>query len=126
MQEVEALCDRVLIVKGGRLVVDAALADLRQARELELITNLDTSAVRAALASTSHKTLRPLANTDGAWRTYRIELDCDKHLHDVAASIAASIIAAAGHVAALQPVVRNLETLFRDVSEATEDKRHAA
>lgn len=127
MQEVEALCDRVLIVKGGRLVVDAALAELRQARELELVTNLDTNAVRAALASTPPATLRPLGNDGGgAWRSYRIEIDGNKDLHDAAAGIAAAIIAASGHVAALQPVVRNLETLFRDVSEATEEKRHAA
>lgn len=126
MQEVEALCDRVLIVKGGRLVVDAALADLRQARELELVTNFEIGAVRAALGATPLKGLRPVGNADGAWRTYRIELDGDKDLHEVAAGITAAIIAASGHVAALQPVVRNLETLFRHVSEATEEKRHAA
>ncbi|HEY0961064.1 MAG TPA: ABC transporter ATP-binding protein [Pseudomonadales bacterium] len=126
MQEVEALCDRVLIVKGGRLVVDAALANLRQARELELVTNLDTGAVRAALSATPVKALRAAGGNDGAWRGYRLEVDGGSDLHDAAAGIAAAIIAASGHVAALQPVVRNLETLFRDVSEATEEKRHAA
>src|SRR5690606_25587255 len=36
MQEVEALCGHVLIVKGGRLVIDEKLDDLKLARELEI------------------------------------------------------------------------------------------
>jgi ABC-2 type transport system ATP-binding protein len=127
MQEVEALCDRVLIVKGGRLVVDAALADLRQSRELDLVSDLDPAALRKALqAQPALTALHTVGQATGAWRSYRIELSAAHDLHDAAASITATITHAGGRVALLQPVVRNLETLFREVSERTEETRHAA
>jgi ABC-2 type transport system ATP-binding protein len=127
MHEVEALCDRVLIVKGGRLVVDAALADLRQSHELDLVSDLDIAVLRQALVAQAAVTaLQPIGQATGAWRSYRIELGQAQDLRDAAAGITAAITRAAGRVALLQPVVRNLETLFREVSERTEDARHAA
>lgn len=126
MQEVEALCDRVLIVKAGRLAVDATLADLRQARELDLVTDLDTGPLRTTLASVpTIKALHPTGQPDGAWRSYRIELGTPGNLRDAAAGIAAAITRA-GRLVVLQPVVRNLESLFREVSESPEVNRHAA
>jgi ABC-2 type transport system ATP-binding protein len=127
MQEVEALCDRVLIVKGGRLVVDAALADLRQSRELDLVSDFDTGSLRKALADLpAVAALHPVGQATGNWRSYRIELASTHDMQEAAAAIAGAITRATGRVALLQPVVRNLETLFREVSERTEEARHAA
>ncbi len=127
MQEVEALCDRVLIVKGGRLVVDAALADLRQSRELDLVSDLDIAALRKALdAAAGVNAVQPVGQATGAWRSYRIELADAHDIHEAAANITGIITRAGGRVALLQPVVRNLETLFREVSERPEESRHAA
>ena len=125
MQEVEALCDRVLIVKGGRLVVDATLADLRQSHELDFVCDLDPAATRAAVASLPVVKTLQRTSESGDWRDYRVELATDD-VRAAAASIAGAVVAAGGHIAALQPVVRNLETLFRDVSERKEETRHAA
>lgn len=40
MQEVDALCDRVLVMRYGELAVDAKLEELRQSKKLILNTNL--------------------------------------------------------------------------------------
>lgn len=127
MQEVEALCDRVLIVKGGRLVVDATLADLRQSREVDVVCDLDANTLRKALADLpTVEALHPVGTSVGAWRSYRVELAAVHDPRDAAAAISVAIAGAHGRIALLQPVVRNLETLFREVSERTEETRHAA
>lgn len=127
MQEVEALCDRVLIVKGGRMVVDAALADLRQSRDLDLVSDLDTNALRKALADMpAVASLQATGQSRGNWHGYRIEFAAGFDVQDAAAGIAGAIARANGRIAQLQPVVRNLETLFREVSEGKEVTRHAA
>jgi ABC-2 type transport system ATP-binding protein len=116
-----------LIVNGGRLVVDAALADLRQSRELELVTDLEPAAARKALdVVAAMSALHPENIAAGEWRRYRIELAAGGDPRAVAAAVANAVIAAHGRLASLQPVVRNLETLFREVSERTEVTRHAA
>ena len=45
MQEVDAICDRVLMLRQGKLVLDAHLAQLRQSRTLQLRTNADIDAL---------------------------------------------------------------------------------
>src|SRR5690606_39160120 len=39
MQEVDAVCDRVLMMRAGRLVIDAKLADLRQSHSILVAAN---------------------------------------------------------------------------------------
>jgi ABC-2 type transport system ATP-binding protein len=50
LQEVEAVCDRVLVMIDGRLSADSPLRDLLASRSLDLSVN-DSADVRAALAS---------------------------------------------------------------------------
>ncbi len=129
MQEVDALCDRVLIVNAGKLVVDETLANLKQARQLLLTTSLarqplqDIAGTVPALGNCS-----VLSAADG-WQQYRLEVRSGHDLHDAAAALTQSIVHAGGRVAAVQPEVRNLETLFREVSSghaATLEVKHAA
>ena len=50
MQEVDALCDRVLIVKSGKLVIDEKLDDLKLSGELEIATDLAPQGAQALAA----------------------------------------------------------------------------
>ncbi len=130
MQEVEALCDRVLIIKTGRLVVDARLAELQQTRALWLATDLSEDKLRSALGALSQEAgLEPQGALEG-WQQYQLTLRSEKDSRVLAADIAAAIVQAGGRVGELRPVVRNLETLFRDVTagkfDAVQEVRDAA
>lgn len=120
MQEVDALCDRVLIVKSGHLVVDAKLADLKESSQLAVTTDLGVTALQAALHGVAAMLVADTSahQRTAPWQRYRVQLAPGIALDDGAAQLAAAIIGAKGRLAALQPVVRNLETLFREVSEA--------
>jgi len=51
LQEIEAVCDRVLVLIGGRLVADAPLAELTRSQRLRLSVSAEDDAVRAGLTS---------------------------------------------------------------------------
>jgi ABC-2 type transport system ATP-binding protein len=118
MQEVDALCDRVLIVNAGALVIDEKLANLKQSRELALVTSLGNPELRNALAGAPVQCRSELAVVpEGSWRRYTLQIQGDTDFHLAASTVAAAVIAGGGKVATLQPIVRNLETLFREVSD---------
>jgi ABC-2 type transport system ATP-binding protein len=135
MQEVDALCDRALIVNNGRLVIDEQLAELKQTRELDLRTDLALAPVRQALVAIAAieavEAGLPAAG-GGPWHDWRLRVRAGTDPDAAAAEVAAALLGAGGRLAALQPVVRNLETLFRATSVTTsatpsrEESRHAA
>jgi ABC-2 type transport system ATP-binding protein len=120
MQEVDALCDRVLIINAGRLVINAALAELKQAQQLELSTSLPLPRLQGLLAGIADITgCNPnstAVSSNSQWQHYQLDLKTGHNIDDTAAALAQAVISAGGRIAALQPVVRNLETLFREVS----------
>ena len=104
MQEVNAICDRALILRNGALVLDERLKDLQQANALRLRT--DAAAPVASLVSGA------ASLGEGAWL---LEVDGDL---DLAADQAAkALLDANAPIYELAPQQRDLETLFREVSE---------
>ncbi len=131
MQEVDALCDRVLMVRGGHLVIDARLDSLRQSRYLRLITT--------PLSDTAITTLSQIPGVDvfehqaveGTRASYRVTLSEAAELDTVSAALAKAVIAAGADLYQLFAEVRDLESLFREVNQQTgavdkEGVRHAA
>ena len=122
MQEVDAICDRVLILSAGRLVVDELLSDLQYSNELLLSTSMD--------ATTAKEKLRPQEGVTGlvqitraadsqldvTIQTYRVNVAESADLHAVGANLARAVVAAEESVYRLEPVERDLETVFRSVS----------
>ena len=113
MQEVGAVCDRVLMLRDGRLALDERLDALRSTSRLRLRT--EPSADLADL------TAGKLANLgDGRWL-----VDIDGDLAQAADDIARTLVERNIPVYELSPEQRDLETVFREVSEGAE-VRHAA
>lgn len=110
MQEVNALCDRVLILHDGVLAVDERLEDLRASNRLLL-----RSSAGAAVADT-------LAGIDGiagiqpggagAW-----EIETPAAPDAVAEQVAAALVGAGLPVYELALRQRDLESVFREVNE---------
>ena len=110
MQEVEAVCDRVMILRAGQLAVDERLAALRESSRVALETNAGLDAVKAALNGSARV----------ARRAGGFAIDFDDGLDDARiAHLAKRLVAAGIAIHGLTAEKRDLETVFRDVSDAT-------
>lgn len=119
MQEVDALCDRVLILRAGQLVVDAKLADLRHSNHLLLATSLPPDAAEQQLRpmqGIEHlETLSHGVEAQGAYR-YRLTLADQGAGTAISAALSKAVIGAGAELYQLQPELRDLETLFREIN----------
>lgn len=111
MQEVDAVCSRVLILRGGRVALDEQLARLREtdrlivrtASEGNLLEVLSDTAGMAGLLQTA----------PGSW-----EVRVSGALDATAEAIARRLTEAALPVYQIAPLERDLETVFREANES--------
>lgn len=111
LQEVQAVCERVLIMRDGKLVVDSLIADLQSGRQLRLaIDSGEASDYLACVAGVSKVEKLESADDKSSYL-----LDCAEV---VAPEVAAAIASAGDKLYSLSPEVRNLETVFAEVNTA--------
>jgi len=108
MQEVDAVCDRALILRDGKLGLDERLADLHRSNSLSLRSNLSLQQLQQAL---------PSLTVDEDSQGFSISLQDGASADDMAAMVAAAVSAAGGELYRLSPEVRDLETVFREVNQ---------
>lgn len=114
LQEVQAVCDRVLILRSGELVLDARLEDL--SRSGRLLVALDQAPEQALPVLSGVAGVRQAQGVAEAGGRYDYALE----LGDAPASEAAPAVARAAadsgfRLFSLQPETRNLETVFREI-----------
>jgi len=109
LQEVQAVCDRVLILRSGRLVVDSRLDALQAGRRLLVSVDADATESLAKVEGVAGVETRGKAN--GRW-TYVLDAS-----DEAAPRIAAALTAAGRRLYALQPEQRDLEAVFAEVNE---------
>jgi len=116
MQEVDAICDRVLIMRNGSLALDQPLEELRASQTLRLRTSAGTEQLA------SH--LRRMPQVDELRQVPAAE-SCEEYtllLHDgadrdrAASNIAHCVQAAGARLYELHPVARDLGAVFREVN----------
>ncbi len=116
MQEVNAVCDRAMILRNGRLVLDETLASLRRSERLLIGTDAEPDRVATALRGIDGVgAASPVRNG-----TRRIALPLSGEVEATAARVVAALVAANIHVYSVAPEQRDLETVFREVSDAGE------
>jgi len=113
MQEVNAVCDRALILRAGRLAVDERLDELQKTSSLVLHTAAEVDA--AALLQPLDDVASVTGMHAGRWR-----VALTGALDAGAAAIARQMVEAGAPIYALAPQVRDLETLFTEVNERGE------
>ncbi len=126
MQEVNAICDRALILRGGKVVLDERLDQLRESNRLVVRTASEGNLLEVLGGFTGIRALRQTGS--GAW-----EADIDGSLDRVAEGIARRLVDQDLPIYQITPVQRDLETVFREVNEAApapgataEETHHAA
>ncbi|MGD2172922.1 MAG: ABC transporter ATP-binding protein [Gammaproteobacteria bacterium] len=122
MQEVDAICGRVLILRNGELALDAALADLRHSNRLVVGSDIDTATARDLLL--------PLDGVEDlvpeGEGQYLLTL-AGGDPNAVCNRVAITLVERGHSLYELRRQQRDLETVFREVSEASaEEVRHAA
>lgn len=111
MQEVDAICDRAIILRGGSLVLDERLADLKESNcyRLRSAGGVDLGGVLTGLQAVSAAAL----DGEGVW-----EITVEGDLDSAGQAIAAAVVGAAHPVFELTLKRRDLETVFREVNAA--------
>ena len=118
MQEVDALCDRVLMMRAGRLVLDEKLAELRVSRSLLLASSLDSAELQQLLgAITGVKDIHLLSSQSNETHA-RVHLGEAGDVKIISAAIAKALIGSGAELYQLQPETRDLESLFREVNSS--------
>ncbi len=119
LQEVNAVCDRVLILRAGQLAVDQPLAALSASNRLMLTSDAALDKVRAAVSSVDWVT-QVTEEDDG----YALEVIDGARIDDreLIARLVRALVDAGVPVSGLGAVRKDLEALFREVTEA----HHAA
>ncbi len=115
MQEVDAICDRVLIMSAGKLTVDENLRDLREGSSIALSTTSEAPIERLLANEAIVSNLKEL--DQGRW-----EIDVNEDISPAIDHIARACVESGVPIHGIAPKKLNLETLFRDVSEAEVSK----
>lgn len=121
LQEVQAVCERVIILRAGRKAVDARLDELQRDSQLLLTVNANERAARPVLATVqgvSH--LHLVDSVDGLYR-YALTAGAV-----VAPAIVNAVCKAGFSVYELVRQQRTLETVFAEVNSVAAEVRHAA
>lgn len=116
MQEVDAICGRAIILRGGELVLDERLAELQQSNTFVVRSRADSDL--SALLQALPMVTTVSGEADGNWLVM-VQDDLD----DAAQAIAAAVTGAGQPLLELKLKARDLETVFREVNE---EGRHAA
>ena len=117
LQEVQAVCNRVMIIHNGKKALDTGLEQLQKRQDHLLVA---TSAaerklrdILAALPAVSQIT--PLDN-DGTGNRYRLTIAQSHDFHETAAKIAALLQEKGQQLYELHPERQSLETLFGEIT----------
>ena len=108
LQEVEAVCDRVLILRDGKLVIDRSLDELQRTSRLQVVVEHPGDAASAVLES-----IAPLESGDGCYL-----LDCSgEGVTQTAREVSRRLAEEGILLLELRPLRNSLESLFRDTQE---------
>ena len=114
LQEVQAVCDRVLIMRAGKMVVDSSLSDLQSGHHV--LISINNKKAKQYLQKI--KGVDSVKSCDSQNENSCYALDASA---DVAPRIVKAITDAGDKLYTLSPEVRNLETVFAEVNTITTD-----
>ncbi|HEX5057368.1 MAG TPA: ABC transporter ATP-binding protein [Gammaproteobacteria bacterium] len=115
LQEVQAICDRVIIIRSGRVALDARMEELRSGNRL--LVAVDTAPDKTQSILKSVQGVRSVATLDNDGRQYRYALELAQQEADEAAPLVSKALIDKGcKLYGLQRERRDLETVFGEIS----------
>jgi ABC-2 type transport system ATP-binding protein len=116
LQEVQAICDRVIIIRNGQKALDAGMQELQAGKRL--LVAVDGEPARALDLFRSVNGIQSVEQLEvqGPGHRYALGLKEQEELSDTAPLVADRIATAGLKLYALHPESRNLETIFGEIS----------
>jgi len=125
MQEVEAVCDRVLILSNGKLVLDETLQDICCTHTL-LLRVCDSNPSLASYLRRLPQVAKISSEPSGPNQmSHTLILHENSNPDTAANNIAKCVLEAGARLYTLQPLERDLETVFRQASAQGSDEAFA-
>ena len=115
LQEVRAVCERVLVVNRGKLVLDARMDELAGASRLRLVTSGPPEKVEPLIAGLGLVTRVDRLADQGTGHAYALGLN-GHGVETVAPAVARAITAGGLDLYALHPEQRDLEAVFAEIT----------
>ena len=122
MQEVEAICDRALIILDGRLMVDSSLSDLKKGNCIRVSLNQELSQVKPAFESLNGIKEVSQGVQEEKYSEYLLEADHDDP--EIIASIAKTAVDKGWSLYSLNQDQRDLETVFKEANRGMKGGEH--
>lgn len=115
LQEVRAVCDRVLVINRGKLALDARMDDLGGAGRLRLVTSGPPDVVEPLIARLGLVESVQRLPPQGTGHAYALNLN-GHAAATVAPAVARAIAEGSLDLFALHPEQRDLETIFAEIT----------
>jgi ABC-2 type transport system ATP-binding protein len=117
MQEVNAVCDRVLILRNGKLAMDCSLSELQDSKTLLLRVGNCPQSLLAELQSLQPVVSVEQVSVDGERLELAIRLRSDSDEDAAADEVSRQVINGGAKLYQAEVPGRDLERIFREVSE---------
>ncbi len=116
MQEVQAVCDRVIIINRGKVALDASMQELRRSNRLLVAVDLGQERAEQILAELPNVKIVGVKVGEDQ-NQFTLETG-DATASDTAPSVARAFVNNGSDLFSLQPQVRDLETIFGEITAA--------
>jgi len=116
MQEVDAICDRVLMLRNGKLALDQRLQDLRYSRVLRLRTDATVEPLASYLRQMPQVASLDQTPADNHFMHFTLHLHENADVDTAANNIARCVIKAGARLYQLRAATRDLDSVFREVN----------
>jgi ABC-2 type transport system ATP-binding protein len=116
LQEVQAICDRVIIIRNGHKALDATMDELRAGRRLLVAVDAAPERALGLLKGVDGVKSVEALNGEGVGHRYALDLVGEDALTNTAPLVASRVAAEGLKLYALQPESRDLESIFGEIS----------
>lgn len=115
MQEVQAICDRVIMIKQGKLALDSSLESIDSQHSIQLITDAGTAFIRRNIADLSGVDSFQNLIVESDFHGFELALDSAVDVRQLMADIARIIVEGGFNLYELKSSGLDLECLFKEV-----------
>jgi len=116
LQEVQAVCDRVIIICDGQKALDAKLDELQESSRLVLVTDMPHDNAQTWLSGFDGVSAFELGKSEKNKYTYFLTLESSGDRDEIASLLAEALLGRKQKLYALHHEVRDLETVFGEIS----------
>ena len=116
LQEVHAICDRVIIIRNGHKALDATMDELRAGTRLLVVVDAEPERALDLFKTVDGIASVEQLDTRGPGHRYALDLGGQEALLKTAPAVASRVATEGMKLYALQPETRDLETIFGEIS----------